>query len=132
MLVKKTHGWEEGCGTYGIFVVVEAYFFALVLGVRAVVDDALRVVDVAILADATWRDGLGGVGDIEHEEAAFAGGATASADGVDHVLLLMGDDVVGGAEAGVEGRQVCCGAEGFWCGDCEELIGVSSGIVAEW
>jgi len=95
----------------GVLVEVEADLAAPVLCRGALVDDALGVVDVAVLGDAAGGGGLGGVGDVNDEHAARAGGvagvgAGAAADGVDEVLLLVRDEVVGRAEAAEVGGQV--------------------------
>lgn len=113
---------------YGVFIVVEANFSALKSPVWAAVHDTLGVVDVAVLTDAAWRDWPGGVGDIDHEEATSAGRAAGCPNGVDHIRLLVGDNIVGGAKAGVEGCEVCFDAESRWFINREKLNKVSAAL----
>ena len=61
--------------THGVLVVVETDLFAEILGVRAIVDDTLGIVNIAVGADAPGRGWIGRHRDVEHEEAAFAAGA---------------------------------------------------------
>lgn len=111
LLVGHVHDGE------GVLVEGEADLAARVLLAWALVDDALGIVDVAVLANAAGGDGVLGVGDIDHEESTGAGGVAgvgsgAAADAVDHVDLLVGDEVVGSADAGEE-SDVLLLAEGL-------------------
>ena len=94
-----------------VLVVIEADLAPLVRLLGAAVDDALRVVDVAVLADAAGILRALGVRDVDHPEAAAALEVRLGADSDDEVGLLVRDDVVAGAEA-VEVRRDIAGAEG--------------------
>lgn len=90
----------------GVLVVVEADLLALVRGLGAPVDDALRVVDVAVVGDASRVLRPLRVRDVDHPEAGAALKTVLGADGDDEVRLLVYDDVVTRAEAGEVGGQV--------------------------
>lgn len=113
--------WGYLLGTYGVFVVVEADLLAEVLDVWAIINHALGIVDIAILAHAARRRGSGRVGDVDHEKTPFARQVTGSSHSVDHVLFLMRDDVVGRAEARVPCREVSLNAECFRLRQGQEL-----------
>lgn len=122
-----------------VLVEVEADFFVGVTGVGALVDNALRVVDVAARRQAAGFDGRGGVGHVYHEETALATGGSGGADGVDHLGLLVRDDVVRGPEALVDGGQVSRGGEdlgrgggdGQQLGEVKDLQAVVGGLGAD-
>lgn len=64
--------WGEG-GARRTFVVAVADVTALVALVGAAVDEALRVMDVAVGGGAAGGGGLGGVGHVDEDETAAAG-----------------------------------------------------------
>ncbi len=99
--------------THGVLVVVETDLFAQILGVRAIVDDTLGIVNIAVGADAPGRGWIGRHRDVEHEEAAFAAGAARRTDRIDHVLLLVGHNIVRGSETTVPSGQIVLDAEGL-------------------
>lgn len=90
----------------GILVVVEAELMALVRGHGTLVDDALSIVDVAIGGDAASILRTARVGDVHHPETATALEAQLGADSGDKSGLLVGDDVVAGAETSEVGGEV--------------------------
>lgn len=90
----------------GILVVVEANLLASVALVRAVVDTALSIVDVAVLRNTANILGLAGVGDVEHPETGPARSAAGSTDNTNQVGVGVGDDVVAAAERVNVGSQV--------------------------
>lgn len=96
----------------GVLVVVEADLLALVRRLGAPVDDALRVVDVAVVGNAARVLRPLRVRDVDHPEAGTALEAVLGADGDDEVRLLVHDDVVAGAETGEVGGQVLAHAVG--------------------
>ena len=100
--------------THCILVVVEADFFPVVLGVGSVVDNALCIMHIAVLTNTSRRGQVGGIAHVEHEESAFAAGATRGPDGIYHVLLLMRDDVVRGSETTIPSSQIFAGVERLW------------------
>lgn len=53
----------------GVFVVAVADFLALVLLVGPVVDDALSVVDISVLASASRGPGVGWIGRVDEDQA---------------------------------------------------------------
>lgn len=98
----------------GVLVVAEADLVTLEVLVDAAVDDALGVVDVAVLACASEEGGFGGILDVHHDQAAVGARAACiggGADNEDGVGLFVGDDVVGGSYAGVQGSEVLPDAE---------------------
>ena len=114
-------GYVDDCES--LFVVVEADFLVGVFLVGAGVDDALRcgvlvpflngmlgrkntIVYVAIFIGAPWGCGLRRVRNIDHPQTPRAVALPVRADGIDHVGLLVGDDVVGAPEVRVPRRQV--------------------------
>lgn len=97
----------------GVLVVVEANLLASVALVRAVVDAALSIVDVAVLGDTANILGLAGVGDVEHPETGLARSAAGSTDNTNQVGVGVGDDVVAAAEGGNVGSQVRVDVEGL-------------------
>lgn len=101
----------EGGNAHCVLVVVETDLFAKILGIGTVVDDTLRIVYVAVLADTSGRCWVGGIGYVEHEESAFAAGAARRSDGIDHVLLLVRNDVVRGSETTVPSGQIVTDVE---------------------
>lgn len=105
----------------GVLVEAEADFLALVGGGWSGVDDALGVVDVAIRGGTALVDWGGWVRDIEHVETS---GALVGADGVDHLGGLVGNDVVGVGDTGVEIGEVSGGRKDLWCGEGQELAEV--------
>jgi hypothetical protein len=83
----------------GVLVVAVADVAADVLGVGTAVDEALGVVDVAVLLGAADAGGLGGVLQVEEDEATKAVDITGTrADRGTPLGLLVDDDVVGGAD----------------------------------
>jgi hypothetical protein len=79
----------------GVFVVAVADVAAVVAGVGAAVDEALRVVHVAVLAGASGAGWVGGVGHVDVDEPSSActvPGRCADCDGV--VEFGVNDDVV--------------------------------------
>lgn len=98
----------------GILVVAEADLAALEVLVDAAVDDALGVVDVAVLARAAEESGLSRVLDVYHDETAVGARAACVGGGADNengVGLFVGDDVVGRSYARVQGSEVRLDAE---------------------
>ena len=82
-----------------VLVVAVADLALVVALVGPAVDDALGVVDVAVAAGAAGGAGLGGVLEVDEDEARvapFVAGHGADGDGV--LLLLVDDDVVRGAD----------------------------------
>lgn len=84
------------------------------MAVGAVVEDALGVVHVAIVADAAGRGGPGRVGDVDHEKPPGTGKAARGANRINHVRLLVRDDVVRGSEALVPCSEVGGDVECDW------------------
>lgn len=82
----------------GVFVVAVADVTAVVLLVGSTVDNALGIVDVAVLGRTALLVGLGDVVDVNEDETTGAGviaASTATAtDGNSVALLLVGDNVV--------------------------------------
>ena len=123
----------------GVLVVVEADLLVLVGDLGALVDDALGVVDVAVGGDAAGVLGTARVGDVDHPETTAALEVDGGADGGDEVRLLVGDDVVAGAEAGEVGGQVAAGGPGRGVrrvggaelGEVEDLEAVVGGLGAD-
>lgn len=103
-----------------ILVVSKADLVALVLFARALVDNALGIMNVAIIIDAALVDRLSRVGDVDHVEASLTRPSASSTDSVDHLGLFMGDNVVGRAEAGEMGGLIG-GSEVLGLLDLEEL-----------
>lgn len=104
----------------GVLVVAEADFLAAVGPVRTAVDNALRIVDVAVVGRAALVNGVGRVRDIDHVETTVA---LVGAYGVDHVSGLVDDDVVAAAEA-LEDGGLLIERELLWLPEVEELIKV--------
>jgi len=75
----------------GVFVVAEADFVSYEGGVRAVIDDALRVVDVTVVGEATGESGVDGVADVNHVETCTA---RLTSDAVRETGLFVNGDVV--------------------------------------
>lgn len=81
-----------------VFVVTVADITAEVLLIRATVDEALSIVDVTVTSGATRGGRVGGVAEVNEDQPGAAGAGTrlgADSNGV--LLLLVDDDVVGGA-----------------------------------
>lgn len=123
----------------GILVIVEADLLVLVGGHGTFVDDALSIMDVAVRGDAASILGAARVGYINHPEAATALEVDGSADGGDEVRLLIGNNVVAGAEAGEVGSKVTARRPGGRVGrvggaelsQVEDLKTVISGLGAD-
>lgn len=97
-----------------VLVVVEADLTALVLFVRAGVNNTLSVVHIAVVADAASLCRVARVRDIKHPEAGVAPVIVLSADRKDGVGGFMSNDVVAATEFVVECSQVFGDAEGLW------------------
>lgn len=115
----------------GVLVVAVADLAALVLSVGTVVDDTLSIVDVAILRVASRASGVGGVGQINEDQASSTGriGPGGSADSVRPVGFLVDDNVVGAAngQASEETSQILIVGEGDRAGgiNIQELERIS-------
>lgn len=113
--VVRSAGDDDGVGLggdivdgEGVLVETEADLLAAVLLGGTLVDHALSIVNVAVLADTAGGGGLGGVRDVDNEEATGAGGVAgigtlATTDGVDVLVGSTGNDVVGGTNSAEEG-----------------------------
>lgn len=102
----------------GVLVEAKADVATLVLCGWAFVDDALGVVDIAVLTDASWRCWVLRVGDVDRKQSSGAGGvpgilSLATSNTVDDLSVGVGDDVVGRTESSVE-RNVSLLGEDFW------------------
>lgn len=111
-----------------VLVECEADLALIVLLAGSSVDDALSVMYIAILANATGRRGFFGIGNIDHEEATSASGVAgigtgSTTDSVDHVDFLVRDDVVRGSEAGEKG-DILLLAKDLGLLDVEQLVEV--------
>lgn len=84
-------------------------------------DGELTVVDVSVLMSAARRFGFGRVGHIDHEETALASGVAAGSDGVDHLGIFVGDDVVRTSEAVEPRGHVLVLVKDDWFLDFEQL-----------
>jgi hypothetical protein len=81
-----------------ILVISVADFTSDILSIWALVDDALRVVDVTILPCATWAGWLGWVLHVNEYDTGSASVVTRhGADRVDHIGRFIGNDVVSAA-----------------------------------
>lgn len=99
----------------GILVVAVADLTTKVLGVGATVDEALSVVNVAVLGSTSRAGDLGGVAHVEHVNTGSASVVTGlGTNDVGEVGLRVGKDVVDTTEGKVvpEGREVLVGVEG--------------------
>lgn len=112
----------------GVFVEGEADLVVVELLVHAAVQDALGIVDVAVLAGAAEERGIRWLRDVEHDEAACgaaAGCVSAGADGEDGVGLLVGDDVVRAPESAVPRCEVFLDVKGLGgATDADKLLEV--------
>lgn len=100
-----------------VLVVAVADLTAKILGIRALVDDALRIVHVTIVWVATRRRRLGWIREIYEDQATTAGGvARRGTNCVAPVRLLVDHDVVGAAngQAGEEAGNIRLTVERDW------------------
>ena len=98
----------------GIFVVPVANITAVIPLVRASIDDALCVMDVAILTGTAWRSGIGGIGQVEEDQTSSTTGISRlRTNGNSVVEFFIDDDVVGSSDrqAGKKAGEVGGGAE---------------------
>src|SRR5690606_26268716 len=124
------------------FVCHEADFVALVALVRALVDDALGVVGVAVAGAAGACDVVAAdegrcfrLADVDHVQPASAAvGAAATSDGVGEAGLLIDDDVVGATDAVVRRARRKRGGrtrDAAELGEVEDLNAVRPRVVGD-
>lgn len=94
-----------------VLVVVEANLTVLVLLVGAAVNDTLRVVDVAILADAACFLGTARIGNVEHPETSAAPVRGLGANSRNGLGGIVGNDVMAAAKITVVGGEVAVNVE---------------------
>ncbi len=122
-----------------VLVRAEAEFFALMLGIGPVVDDALRVVRIAaagvVVGKTAGKGGLERIADVDGVEAAAARRAPgAEADGISEPRVLVDDNVVRAAEGivmrvlGEDDRRVLDVQQ---AGQVEDLQAVRPGTVGD-
>lgn len=68
--------------------------------------------------------GAGWVGNVNHPQTTTALGGAGGSDGVDHLGVLVGNDVVGAAKAAEAGGEVAADAKDLGAGDGQELLEV--------
>jgi hypothetical protein len=91
-------------------------------------------VDIGVFARTPRGDRVRGIGDIQHVETSLAWEIPRGTDSVDHVGLLMANNVVGAANIGVPSCEVAISGENLGATrlDLEELNRDSSDIVLFW
>lgn len=111
-----------------VFVVTVADLFTLIPSIRTFVDQALCIVNIAILGSAAWRGGVAWVAEVEENQSTTAGGVARSrAHDIRETCLIVGQDVVGTSiwKAAVETCEVVLGVESngtFAVVDIEKLV----------
>ena len=97
----------------GIFIGIEADFFAHMGCIGAVIDDTLGVVGIAIGAKTACKGGAGGVGDVDHVQPSTTAIRPCDPDGIGKTCFFIDGDIVcpsklvvmGGIGKGDRGRE---------------------------
>lgn len=100
----------------GVFIVAVANVLAVVASVGTAVDDALGVVDVAVLRSATFGVGLGWIVEVNEDETSTASrGPGCSSNSYSIVELLVDNNVVAatGRKVGEQASEVCLWVKGL-------------------
>jgi hypothetical protein len=90
MLVEAIKSGRKRCShCQGIFIVTIADISALVFGIWATINQALSIVDIAILGSTAWSDGLRWVCEINKDQACSTCGVSGGGSNSDCVVLLL-------------------------------------------
>lgn len=88
----------------GVFIGIEADFFAHMGCIGAVINDTLGVVGVAIGAKTACKSGAGGVGDVDHVQPPTACGcARGGSDSIGKTCGFIDGNVVDGTDLAIMG-----------------------------